>query len=115
MTTEEARAVLERHLKAWHAGDVDGVMADWAEDGVLINGAGIFVGKEAIRGFYPAVFEQYYPADVRESVDLSNVKVEGDVAFCEWSGGIPKYAADTIVVRGGKKVVHSFAATYDSA
>lgn len=112
MTTEETRSVLDRHLTAWRAGDVDGVMELWAEDGVLINAAGILVGKDAIRPFYHEVFTKYFPDDVRQAADLSNTKVEGDVAFCEWEGGIAEYAADTIIVRGGKKVAHTFSAKY---
>ncbi|UGT44249.1 nuclear transport factor 2 family protein [Nocardia yamanashiensis] len=112
MSTDETRAVLERHLKAWRAGDIDAVMADWAEDGVLVNAAGIFAGKDAIRPFYSEVFGTYFPDDVRAAVDLDHIKVEGDVAFCEWQGGIAEYACDTIIVRDGKKVAHTFAAKY---
>ncbi|MCU1647343.1 MAG: hypothetical protein JWN03_7618 [Nocardia sp.] len=114
MSTDETRTVPDHHLAAWRKGDIDAVMADWAEDGVLVNAAGDFVGKDAIRPFYHDVFGKYFPDDVRAAVDLSNIKVEGDVAFCEWTGGIAEYAADTIIVQGGKKVAHTFSAKYQA-
>ena len=114
MSTDETRAVSERHMAAWRKGDVDAIMADWSDDGVMVNGAGIFVGKDAIREFYGEVFTKYFPDDVRQSITLGELSVEGPAAFTEWQGGIAEYASDTIIVENGKKIVHTFAAKYKS-
>ncbi|MDC8107143.1 nuclear transport factor 2 family protein [Chryseobacterium sp. PTM-20240506] len=108
ITTE----VLNRHLDAWREGNIDKVMADWSDDGVLINSSGIVIGKLAIREVYKKVFTEYFPDDVRATVDFSKQKIHGEIAFTEWEGGIAKYASDTIIVRDGKKVAHVFAADY---
>ncbi|WP_418122832.1 nuclear transport factor 2 family protein [Chryseobacterium sp. PTM-20240506] len=44
-STEETTNALNRHLDAWRSGDIDKVMEDWSDDGVLINSSGIVVGK----------------------------------------------------------------------
>ncbi|MDC8107142.1 nuclear transport factor 2 family protein [Chryseobacterium sp. B21-037] len=111
-SAQETSKVLNRHLNAWREGNIDKVMADWSDNGILINSSGIFIGKPAIREIYKKVFTEYFPDDIRAMVDLSKSQIQGEIAFTEWKGGIAKYAADVIIVRNGKKVAHTFSANY---
>ncbi|MGC0317677.1 nuclear transport factor 2 family protein [Kitasatospora acidiphila] len=110
-TTEELAV---RHFEAWKKGDVEAIAADYAPDAVLVNGFGAITGREAIADFYRRVFTEWFPAEVREAIEFGRPLVDGDTAFLEWHGGPASYAADTLVIRDGRKQYQSFAAVFTS-
>jgi phenylpyruvate tautomerase PptA (4-oxalocrotonate tautomerase family) len=110
-TTEELAA---RHFGAWKKGDVEAITADYAADAVLVNGSGAITGRDAIADFYRRVFTEWFPAEVRASIEFGRPLVDGDTAFLEWHGGPASYAADTLVIRDGRKQYQSFAAVFTS-
>ena len=55
MSNEATQAVIDRHMDALLAGDVDRIMEDYTDESVfIINLGGVFTGKEAIRPFFEA-------------------------------------------------------------
>ena len=95
--------VLEHHLTALGAGDVDAIMSDYAEDAVLISGANTLRGREAIAQMFKAVADN--PPELHEDVRT----VEGDLAYIAWHTDQVPFGSDTFVVRGGKIVYQTVA------
>lgn len=92
--------IFEHHVQTLGAGDVDGVLADYAEDAVLITPQGPARGKAAIRAAFTGLLEQLPDA----AWDIYTRIYEGDVLFIEWTATAEKARVrdgiDTFVFRG---------------
>jgi len=97
-TPEETFA---HHAQALGAGDLDEIVADYAEDAFFITPTGVMRGKDGIR----AAFTQLL-ADVPEAAwDLKTQIYEDDVLFLEWAADAAatrvEDGIDTFVFRDG--------------
>ena len=101
MTTDQTRAVVERHMAALRSGDLDRVMEDYTDESVfIINLGGVFVGAEAIRPFFEASGSMPGFAETASYA-------EGDTFFVTWTAEGIDLGSDTIVVRDGKIVIQT--------
>ena len=90
--TRTPEEVFQHHAEALGAGDLDQIVADYADDAVFITPAGVRRGKDGIR----AAFTQLL-ADVPDAAwDLKTQIYEDDVLFLEWAAD----AAETFVEDG---------------
>ena len=79
--TRTPQEVFQHHAQALGAGDLDEIVADYADDAVFITPAGVRHGKDGVR----AAFTQLL-ADVPDAAwDLKTQIYEGDVLFLEWT------------------------------
>ena len=112
MSTAE---VLDHHLAAFGAADVDEVMIDYADEAVLYTPDGPVRGAAAIREVFTKIFADVFPR-VGSTLEMRQRFAEGDVAYIVWSAETPTarvpIGTDTFVVRNGKIVVHTFAAHF---
>jgi ketosteroid isomerase-like protein len=97
-TPEEA---FQHHAEALGAGDLDQIVADYADDAVLITPAGVLRGKDGIREAFTRLL-----ADVPAAAwDLKTQIYEGDVLFLEWAAvsaaTFVEDGIDTFVFRDG--------------
>jgi hypothetical protein len=96
-----------KRVKIDQPGDIEAIMADYAEDAVLITPDGVLKGQAQIRSLFAQIFANTFPPD-KTSLNLSKQVVEGEIAYNLWSGSSPHYnaplAADTFVMRDGKIV-----------
>jgi ketosteroid isomerase-like protein len=114
MSTKE---VLERHLKCFAAGDLEGVLADFAPEVVVFRPVGfagtcgIAKGLTAIRPVFFAVLAEFARAGTR--FEIRQQAIEGDYAYIVWEAetadNIYEIGSDTFVVKEGKIVFQSFA------
>jgi ketosteroid isomerase-like protein len=93
--------VFSHHATALGAGDLDEIVADYADDAVFISPDGVLRGKDGIRTAFTRLL-----ADVPSaSWDLKTVTFEGEVLFLEWAADAgASYAddgIDTFVFRDG--------------
>ena len=91
--------VFEDHVAALLSGDVTKLMADYADDAIVLTLDGSFVGKQAIQVF----FEGMLRSMPNFQASLGAMAVEGDTLLVQWSGesdttSIPE-AVDTFVIR----------------
>jgi ketosteroid isomerase-like protein len=111
--SEQTEKILLRHWQAFGAGDVEAIMADYAEDAVLITGDGVLKGSAQIRSLFAQIFADMFPP-ASTSLNLTRQVVEGEIAYILWSGSSAYYDApfctDTFVMRDGKIVTQTFAA-----
>ena len=105
--------ILDHHLKCFVGVDLDGIIADSASDAILFTPSGTLKGRDAIHGLFQALFAEFSKPGFTAAVDKQSV--EGEYAYILWHAqSVDKiYAAatDTFVVRGGKIIAQSFAAT----
>ena len=115
--SEQTEKMLLHHLQAFGTGDVETIMADYAEDAVLITPDGALKGHAQIRSLFAQIFADMFPPD-STSFNLAKQVVEGEIAYILWSGSSPHYnapfATDTFVMRDGKIVAQTFAAQLEA-
>jgi ketosteroid isomerase-like protein len=108
--------VLDHHLAAFGAGDVDEMLKDYTDDSRLITANGTIAGlgplREAFTGILGGLFA---PGTYEFTVEAEHI--EGEVAFITWhadceSADVP-FGADTFLVRDGKIAVQTFAMKVD--
>lgn len=73
--------VFAHHGQALAAGDLDEIVADYADDSFVITPAGIARGKEGIRQLFVKLLD-----DIPNALwDLKTQIFEGDILFLEWT------------------------------
>lgn len=109
--TEQTQQTLQSHLEAFGRGDVDAIMADYADDAVFYTPDGALRGKTQIRRLFDDLVAKFPPGS---SVDIARQTVDGELAYLVWSGESDKleipFATDTLLVHDGKIVRQTFAA-----
>ncbi len=93
--------VFQHHAQAPGAGDLDEIVADYADDAVFISPAGAKRGKDGVREAFTQLL-----ADVPDAAwDLKTLIFENDVLFLEWAAdaGATRVddGIDTFVFRDG--------------
>jgi len=105
------RDVLDRHLKCFGAGDLTGVLADYAPGAVLFTPDGPIKGVDAIRPLFQSIFAEFGKPGA--SFSMKQQFVEGDYAYILWTAetaeNVYEVGTDTFIVRNGKIVAQSFA------
>jgi uncharacterized protein (TIGR02246 family) len=99
--TRTPEEVFQHHAQALGAGDLEGIVADYADDAVFISPAGIKRGKDGIREAFTQLL-----ADVPEAAWTLKTQIyEGDVLFLEWAADAGATSVDdgidTFVFRDG--------------
>ena len=99
--TRTPEEVFAHHAQALGAGDLDEIVADYADDAVFITSSGIMRGKEGVR----AAFTQLLSDLPNASWALKTQIFDGDLLFLEWAADSEATQADdgvdTFVFRDG--------------
>jgi ketosteroid isomerase-like protein len=101
-TTPETLAIMDRHWRALVRGDVRALVADYAEDAVLISAAtGIIKGRTAIGDLLTLFVSGIIPpASTTFSLDLTHA--EGALGYIVWKAESTThriaFSSDTFVV-----------------
>jgi hypothetical protein len=93
--------VFSHHAQALGKGDLDEIVADYAEDAVFISPAGVMRGKDGVREAFTRLL-----ADVPNAGwDLKTLIYADDVLFLEWAADAARTriedGIDTFVFRDG--------------
>jgi ketosteroid isomerase-like protein len=86
--TRTPQEIFAHHGTALAAGDLDEIVADYADDAVVITASGVARGKDGARAAFTDLLVELPNA----AWDLKTQIFEGDVLFLEW-------AADSAVNR----------------
>jgi ketosteroid isomerase-like protein len=109
MMTRSVEEVFEHHLVALGNGDLDALVADYADDACLLTTDQTCVGKAAIRAF----FEGLLPGFTNFVSTGSAVAVHGDTLVTAWSGESDamsvQHGVDTFIIQDGKIQRQTFA------
>ena len=112
----DTQAVLDHHLAAFSAGDVDEILLDYTDESAMITSRGVVRGREALREVFGELLTGIFAPGTHEFT-MDAVRVDGDVAFIAWhascaSVDIPM-GSDTFVVRDGKIAAQTVAFKID--
>ena len=110
MSTED---VLNHHLAAFGAGDVDQTMEDFTDDSVMILPDATLRGRDSIRVAFTDFYEGLFRPGTFEFT-MDRLEVVGDIAYVLWhsvnEGADVTLGTDTFLVRDGKIAIQTFAA-----
>ncbi|MBA3843191.1 MAG: nuclear transport factor 2 family protein [Actinobacteria bacterium] len=79
--TRSPQEIFAHHAEALIAGDIDGIVADYADDAVFITPTGVRHGKEGVRAGFVALLADLPSAEWAVPTQI----FEGDVLFIEWN------------------------------
>jgi ketosteroid isomerase-like protein len=102
--------IVQRHMQFANAGNIDAMIADYADDAVLLTAGRAVQGKTALRGAFTALLGGGAGG---KKPDIKPIKVwsEGDVGFVTWemNAGTPTAAkgGDSFLVHHGKIIVQA--------
>jgi ketosteroid isomerase-like protein len=103
-TTEQ---VFQAHVNAVMTGDVRKVLADYADDAILMTVDGAFVGKAALQSFFT---DQFSGRPITKA-SIDKTVAEGDTMLVEWSAEselfLLRKAVDTYIIREDKILRHT--------
>jgi ketosteroid isomerase-like protein len=102
--------VLDHHLKCFDAGDLNGILSDYAPNAVLFTPDGPLRGADAIRPLFEAMVAEFGKPGATFS--MKQQLIEGDYAYILWTAetadNVYEVGTDTFVVRDGKILAQSF-------
>lgn len=106
------QSIIDNHLKCFGAGDLDGILADYAPQAVLFTPQALLKGPDQIRPLLESLLAEFGKPGA--SFHLSHLAVDGEHGFIVWSAetadNVYELVTDTFVVRGGRIAAQSFAA-----
>jgi hypothetical protein len=109
-SAEETAAVLDHHLDAVKAGNIEEIMADYSTDAVLYTPNGPLRGHKEIREFFTGL-PDHLPPTFWDEFSMIRQDAEGETAYIVWTAGdIAPLGTDTFIIRNRKIVVQTFAA-----
>lgn len=93
--------VFQHHAEVLIAGDLEGIVSDYADDAVFITPEGVLHGKDGVREGFTKLLSDLPSAEW----EVPTTIFEGDVLFIEWKAVSDKAMAedgiDTFVFRDG--------------
>ncbi len=105
------KKVLDHHLKTFQANDLEGVMADYVEESVLITPDRTYTGLSEIRENFVEAYKALPSNGTTMTVTRS--VVNKNVAYIVWKAITStlefKYATDTFIIVDGKIVSQTYA------
>ena len=106
----KTREVVNHHWQTFQGNDLDGVMADYTEDSVLITPRRTYKGLKEIRDSFVKAYTTY-PASTT-AMKLNKVVINRDVGYILWEASGPKvkllFGTDTFIVKDGKIIDQTF-------
>jgi ketosteroid isomerase-like protein len=100
-TTRTPQEVFQHHAETLIAGDIDGIVSDYADDAVFITPHGVRRGKDGVREAFEKLLSDLPEAEWEVPTQV----FEGDVLFIEWQATAASSKAedgiDTFVFRDG--------------
>ena len=104
--------VLEHHLQAFGAGDLDGILDDYTEKSIIITPDGVRRNREEMSEFFSMLFAEFAKPGMSFSMDQQ--VADGDIAYIRWTAetadNVYELGTDTFLIRDGKIVTQTFAA-----
>lgn len=102
--TDTAQDVIQHHLKALAANDLDALMEDYSEQSELWTGEGIITGVDAISAFFSYAFT-LLPKN-KTALHIEKMIVNQSKVFMVWRADSPvvhiPFAVDNFEVQDGK-------------
>jgi ketosteroid isomerase-like protein len=100
-TTRTPQEIFQHHAEVLVAGDLDGIVSDYADDAIFITPSGILRGKDGVRKAFEGLLGDLPSAEW----EVPTTIYEDDILLIEWKATSAKTKAedgiDTFVFRDG--------------
>lgn len=100
----DAMEILDRHNAAFGAGNIEAMLADYADDAVFITPIGVFRGHDEIGTFFEGVLAEF--AKPGATFEVLQTEFDDNVAYFAWraetADNIYEVGGDTLVIEDGK-------------
>jgi ketosteroid isomerase-like protein len=110
ITMTSTKNIIDRHLQCFRAGDLEGILSDYAPGAVMFTTGGPLVGPEGMRPLFQAMITEFGKPGA--AFRMKQKFVKGDYAYILWDAetadNVYEMGTDTFVVREGKIVAQSF-------
>ena len=107
--------IFGHHATALIAGDIDGIVEDYADDALFITPDGVLRGKDGVRKGFERLLDQLPGA----ALDVPTQIFEDDILFIEWTANSEKArvrdGVDTFVFRDDAIRVQTIRCTIERA
>jgi hypothetical protein len=104
--------IIDNHIQRFRAGDIEGVLADYAPDAILFTPTGPLRGRSEIKNLFKTLLAEFGKPGASDNVQTAFF--EGDYGYIVWNAetadNVYELATDTFVIKNGKIAVQSFAA-----
>lgn len=108
----KTKEIFDHHMKAFGENDLDGVMADYTDESILITPDTTYSGLAEIRKGFEGAFKMF-PKD-STTIQVVKTVVKNDIAYIIWSAKTPKFelgfGTDSFIIQNGKIIRQTFAA-----
>ena len=115
ISEEKTREVLQHHLDAFLANDLEATMADYTEESILMTPDSTFTGLDQIRGNFMGAFAVLPKDSTTLTIRMS--VVSQDMAYIIWEAKAPKlsisFGTDTFIIQDGKIIRQTFAGVFN--
>jgi hypothetical protein len=99
--------IVKRHMEAVNAKDIEGAVADYSDDAVMIQPGKVTEGKAALRALFLNGFSRV-PAGARLGMEIERIWQEGEnIVSAPWHKGTTLNGIDKFLLRDGKIVVQA--------
>lgn len=106
-----AQQLLDQHLQRFGAGDIDGLLSQYAADVVFITRDKVLHGPAELRPLFEAMIAEFAQPGAR--FELLARQAEGEYAYITWTADTPQHqyalGSDTFVIRNGQIVMQTSA------
>ena len=104
-------SILDHHMDAFGAGDVDAMVEDFTEESTIIFPKSVITGLDNIRKHFRNLTQNIFTKGTE--YELVEKVVEGDIAYLIWKAESDRYkipyGTDTFIFEGGKIKVQTVA------
>lgn len=111
-TVNTTKEVVQRHLKTFRASDLEGVLADYADDAVMFTPNGPVKGKAELRTAFQQFIAEWGQPGTK--FELTRELYDGEHGYINWTAetapNVYEYGVDGFTVRNGKIVAQFFGA-----
>jgi hypothetical protein len=110
--SEEAstKEILNHHWMTFRNNDLEGTLADYTEDSILITPTRTFKGLREIRENFESAFVTFPKGS--STMQLNKSVVQRDVGYILWEATGPKikltFGTDTFIIRNGKIISQTY-------
>ena len=110
---DTTRQVIEHHLGALAAGNLEAILSDYTDGSTLIGPDGALKGRHAIRASFESGLASLFKPGTYEFT-MDTLHVVDDIAYIVWHANCVSadivFGTDTFLIRDGKIAVQTFAA-----
>lgn len=111
-TVDTTKEVVQRHLRTFRGSDLEGVLADYADDAVMFTPNGAIKGKAELRTAFEAFIAEW--GQPGTTFQLTKEEYDGEHGYINWvaetAPNVYEYGVDGFTVRNGKIVAQYFGA-----